>query len=301
MPSIEYFIDNGTTTILTPGGYSTASITCVGGGGSGASGSASLDYSVNPPANSYAAGSGGGAGQCVINTIKVSPGSYIQIIIGEGGVNGNGESTTAVYTDPAGVYPLNRFIINAPGGYMGDTGILTSPSSVRPINASSGSYGGGGNEIMSVDLDNLPPTTRYGIVAGIGSRAFGNKPILSTLFNIGKGGDGALSNVGNTNGIGGPDIFTSGVIQIYSLGGGGGGGAPGPIAPNNLLTPYGTGSYYTVTDPGMFTSVPAVAGILGSGGGGGAVVFSINGSIQTSGVTPGAAGGNGYVYIVFSA
>jgi hypothetical protein len=124
---------------------------------------------------------------------------------------------------------------------------------------------------------------------------------LSTLFNTGKGGDGALSNVGTTNGTGGTDIFQSLPSQIYSLGGGGGGGAPGPVPPNAILIPpYGSGSHYTVSDSGQFISVPAVPGILGSGGGGGAVIFSISGGIITSGVTPGAAGGNGYVYMVFS-
>jgi hypothetical protein len=307
-------------TLLIPVGYSVATITCVGGGGAGGSGFSRV-ISVNTGVTTAASGSGGGSGQSVSRTISVEVGGSLEIQVGKAGkvdqeivgdIGGNGGETIAIYKSPASLAIPNQFI-NASGGYGGSH---REPGIELPRSTSSGSYGGGGSELMIFNPSSFPQGIQLGVLGGIGSegsnglQSLGDDATLSVSSNsaltpnplkAGSGGNGGNSNAGKTAGLGGPDIMRID-SSTYSFGGGGGGGAPGPLLPSDLEKQYGSGSYYIEVIDQYQYPIAALAGIFGSGGGGGAVIlinFGVgNGSYAET--SSGADGSDGYALIVLS-
>lgn len=175
----------------------TYNILAIGGGGSGANGF------VDMGSSQYCAGGGGGGAQVVQTTINSSPSVSYSIVIGAGGSNDAGGSTTTFGTTITS--------IGGRGGYSGNAGSSGGPT-----------YQAGGKGFIDNPYSYSGPTSQnptngtagintvIGIQAGGGSG--GGPSVSSGGGTYGVGGRGGAVN-GNVAGTGASG--TAGVIVIY--------------------------------------------------------------------------------------
>lgn len=253
-----YIMYNSTiiTTLVIPPGVSSMDYIVVAGGGGGG-------YS----ANTYAGGGGGGAGGVINGTISTTPGTSVDVIVGEG--------AAAKISIGQGLSGKNSTFatINATGG--GGGGAADVSTALR--DGIGGGSGGGATWAGSAGT------------AGSGTSGQGNNGGVATVNEAGGGGGGNSSVGGNGNatfsGAGGnggdfSTIFGTDFGINGCVAGGGSGGSFSDITIGITTCGGGTGS-----EPG----IPASSGINGTGGGGGGG----NGGITS---TPGG-GGNGLVIV----
>lgn len=232
-----YFFTNTLNTITFNTNLSNVQIIAVGGGGSGG---------YNDGNSGGGGGGGGGVSQNVLPLLQA--GSY-QITVGNGGINGIGESTsfknisntvsvTASGGNPgaskitvSGTYPQPNYRRGpAPGGAAGpgggnggnggiiNGGPITSQSNIYPIN------GANGTQVT------LSSGTTFFVGGGGGGGAYTNAGVDS---GGGLGGGGGLqyanSGAGYINIISKTNPFTGALTSIsgYSYSGGGGAGQNG--------------------------------------------------------------------------
>lgn len=200
------------------------------GGGAGGGGGA-----YNNPPGASAGGGGGSGGGFTDQTINVTPGETLTIVIGGGGGAG------------AGGVSAN----GAAGGNGGDTSVSSSVTGGRVLFARGGGAGGGG--VISGGIPGVGGTAGAGFLAA---------DIFSTARAAGGAGGGQ-----STAGAGGSvslyffNTSTSGGSTGSGFGGGGGGGAGKGAG--------GNGGNGATAGGGATPGASAAANTAGGGGGGG--------------------------------
>lgn len=243
----QTFKSSGTFTV--PSNVRSVTAFLVGGGGGGGGGGA-YPYPSG--------GGGGGAGYAVTQTVSVTPGQQITVIIGGGGNGAPGRYKNVGYSGSAGGTTYFGSI-SAAGGNGGSGG------GTSYTGGNGGSGGGGGGDYM----------LRGGPDAGGAGGANGNK------------GSGSSANI-NTGGYGqGTTTFAFGEAfnALYAGGGGGGGSSQSDTIGGGTGANGGGGSggySYGTSSGGNGTNGTANTGGGGGGGGG-----------TRSSSSSGGAGGNG--------
>jgi len=213
-------------------------------------------------------GGGGGAGAYIAGFLKVTPGTTLSILVGEGGTGGS----------PNTVSGQANLIHAGVGGHSGVIGGFYA-------------YGGGGG---------ATPENRAGYVnGGAGAGA--------TLSSSGGSGGILKINQPKNGGPQAPSAIESqirGIIASFSGGdgwysensqGGGGGGSPSDGA-GGLAGPYAqTGKIFTEGAKGGVGGSMGQSGEIGTRGSGGGGAASYNGSTSLFG----SRGGHGFVEIVW--
>jgi hypothetical protein len=253
------FTTAGTTSWTVPTGVTSVSAVVVGGGGGGGGHSTT---------NVAGSGGGGGGGLRWINTLAVTPGETITVVVGAGGT---GSATTTGGT--GGTSSLARGasnLINATGGsggpYTGATTIAAAGGSGSTIGGNIGGGNGGAGGVGTSGNDG-------GGGGGAGGYS-GNGGAGNTAANVGGsagaggggGGGGAANATADRPGGGGVGLLglgTNGAAGAEGLGGGAGSG----------------GTAGTATAAGLY------------GGGGGGVEDDTSGT--------GGAGARGAVRIIW--
>lgn len=218
-----------------------ALITAVGGGGAG--GLAGTGAEV------LAAGSGGGSGYAITQSVPVS-GGFLALSIGAGGLGltgTDGNPTTVTYT---GTLP---YVVYAPGGQAGSSLVADFPP------ASNGQYGGGAADGFPTptpagqgfeDGDPAIPGVSGGAGGGYlpGAGGLSSATSVGTIYGAGGGGSapGPIAGVGGNGGGSVPSVPATQLNGQAGTYGGGGGGA-------GLSSPLGA---------------PVVLGLAGNGGNG---------------------------------
>lgn len=203
----QSYIVAGTYSWVVPANVTSVSVVCVGGGGGGAVGDGS----------NYGSG-GAGGGLSYGNSISVTPGESMTVIVGAGG----NPITTSVRTDgnSGQASQFNRgatVLLNAGGGQGGIyAAVATGGTSTGTSRTGGGVGGGGGRGYWTAGGGGAAGYTGNGGDGGNtssgGSGAVGGN-------GIGGGGGGA----GTGNGGGGVGILGQGSSGVGSSGAGGGG------------------------------------------------------------------------------
>lgn len=232
----------GTYTWVVPSGVTSVSAVAVGGGGSGGTGGSS--YGGNLPG-----GGGAGGSLAYANSISVTPGESITILVGSGG---------------AGVYA-------GTGNNGGDSKFTRGSTDL--VFAYGGNKGGAWTTSPTAEKTTAPPgvtqTYYYGGGNPNGSAGYGNGGGGAAGYS-GNGGQGTCTNPGGTNGSGGAGAGAGYAYADIGLGGGGvgllGQGSNG-TAPAGGGSGGGNGGngYYA---PGTSSSYAGAGGGYGGGGGG---------------------------------
>jgi hypothetical protein len=288
-------------TWTVPAGITEVKVFCVGGGGGGGDGSWDITNGT---------GSGGGGGYTVNQTINVTPGQQIPVIIGSGGASYLG-SAYGIRRDGS---PTSFGSIVAKGGYGGYANLLThqpmpDPPPANPssgyVYSDGGSGGGGGGPLEPDKRDHLyafpwgavggsdgtnggrsylPNIIVTGTSGGENDYGYGDQ-VRQWCMEGGRGqgsstrafGDGTAYSGGGGGGGGGKWKFTSnGSQQEYNGSGGGAGQYGGGIG--------GTGSQY---ENSAQNAIPNTGG----GGGGGSSRNSMNATRYAG------SGGSGIVIV----
>nr|WP_024835384.1 hypothetical protein [Clostridium sp. 12(A)] len=296
------------TTWTVPNGINQVEVFCVGGGGGGGDGSWDT--------NESATGSGGGGGYTTTQTINVTSGQQIPIIIGLGGEGYLGSS----YSLQRNGSSTSFGSIVAKGGYGGYGDILkhytpTGKETPKQLESAyytygnGGSGGGGGGGFEPDTRDHL-----YSTPWGANGGSNGNNGGQSALYSIIKTGEHRDNDgdehdeYGYSNqvrawkqeGGRGQGFSTQafGTGTVYSGGGGGGGGGHWTFSKNGSHQTYdgggGQGGYYGGGPGGTAsTSNNGQDATPNSGGGGGG-----GGGRQSSGAKRySGAGGSGICII----
>lgn len=260
----QVFKSNGTFTV--PAGVYNIQVFAVGGGGGGGGN--------ERRASTRDASGGGGGGYTKTQSISVTPGQHLNVIIGAGGAGGkqiNGEcglnggtSQIGNVSAGGGAGGINRYVYpnesphGGAGGSGGGGGSQQTSAQNKPNKGGNGGNNGANGEIGLRYNDYRKQYETYsngGVGQGITTREFAQSG--ATLYAGGGGGGGADNADGGAGGSGG----------------GGRGSAGGYSRPNSYPSP---GSANT-----------------GGGGGGGGGSHSSHGSSGS----PGAAGGSGIVIV----
>jgi hypothetical protein len=231
------FTTAGTTSWTVPTGVTSVSAVVVGGGGGGGG---------HSTVNVAGSGGGGGGGLRWINTLAVTPGETITVVVGAGGT---GSATTTGGT--GGTSSLARgasTLINATGGAGGAyTGGTTTAAAGGAGSTIGGNIGGGNGGAGGVGV-----TGNDGGGGGGAGGYSGNGGAGNTAANVGGsagaggggGGAGAADTSTQRPGGGGVGIFGQGAngtagAATPTAGGGGSGGAAGSLTAGGGL--YGGG------------------------------------------------------------
>lgn len=217
---VEYPIA-GTYSWVVPAGITSVSAIAVGGGGAGNAGS------------TYNGGGGGGALR-YINSMSVTPGETLTIVVGAGGA-----ATASNVSSAGGESSISR----------GATKLLFA--------------GGGAAAAAAAVTGGLGATAGSTVGGSIGGGNGGNGGNGNSATGAGGGGAGGYSGVG---GVGG-NALAAGAAPTSGSGGGGGGGSDDGYGQGG----GGVGLYGLGTDgaAGAYNSVVNTAGMGGSGGGNG--------------------------------
>ncbi|MFL5815918.1 MAG: glycine-rich domain-containing protein [Bdellovibrionia bacterium] len=259
----QLYANPGTYTWTVPAGVNSVSVLAVGGGGGGAGGGSNL-------------GGGGGGGLCYANSIAVTPGSSITVVVGAGGTSGvaGGDSSfngTTVVAYGGATSVGGASALGGSGSAVGGTcnsggngGIFVGTGS--PFSAGGGGaagYSGAGGAGGNASGSSIPTNQTAGSGGG-GGGGGGASDAANANHGAGAGGGGVGPYGISNNGAAGASSTSAGNGQTGGLGGslGAGGGTP----------PSGTNG--------------ANGGAFGGGGGGG------NGA-------PGGTGGGGVVRIIW--
>jgi hypothetical protein len=234
---------------------------CVGGGGG---------------AGNYHAGAGGGLGWK--NNISVTPGSRIDVVVGDGGSGaniGSPNSSNDHGTNGQDSYVQSLSVVSGRGGQ----------GRLAGSNPSGGSYSGDGGGNGGNAHNNSGGTSGAGAYVGNGGGGAGG--YTGNGGGGGANGGNGSSGSGGAGGGGGSTYDTAG----YGYGYGGGGGGVG-LYGTGTSGSAGTGGYNNDSSP-----FPGCEGGGGSGGGDGDNSFSGSGPTSIAGRgggTFGGGGGNGY-------
>lgn len=249
----QTFTTPGTYTFYVPAGVTSLSVVSVGGGGGGRRGARYTD-STNPntitvyspipgslTANYY---SGGGGALAYKNSISVTPGQAITVVVGVGGSSGNGGDSTGgdSYLENSGGTKL----VHAGGGVGGSSGA----GGTVLVGDGGGAGGSGGN--WSYSNSSQPEEKVF--AAGGGGGAGGYSGAGGSGGNVGSNGSNGS---GGGAGGGGAGVFAQYVsgnytyyVGIAGAAGGGvgilgsgsnGGGGIKPQTPYNFTTILATG------------------------------------------------------------
>ena len=289
----QEYTSPGTYSFTVPAGVGEVSAVAVGAGGSGA--------------HANGGGAGGGGALAYINNFNVSPGDVLQVVVGEGfrklsswetsgsespyGDGIDGENSKIVFNGATileagggkrglisgGQGGLGGQVIVGTGGAGGDGG--SDPyNSADPGGGGAGGYSGkGGNGCTALPGSSVnSPSNLSGSQNGAGGGG-GGGGYTDRGFLVGGASGGGVGIYGEgANGTGGPDRLSAGQSVSYyqeAMGQGGSGGQTPQYA--SVASYNGSPVYY------------AAGALFGNGGGG-----SNDGS-------PGGAGGNGAVRIIW--
>lgn len=254
-PGQVEFTSTGLQSWTVPADVTTVSVVCVGAGGGGTS-----VYD-----STYPLGRGGGGGLGWKNNITVVPGQSYDVMVGAGGVAGNGGAPgggNSYFINTSTVCGFGGSQNGIGGGYVGDGGGNGGSSPLAVGYSGGGGAGGYTGNGGNGGAENLSPAAQPGSGGG-GAGGWGGT--AQEASGSGGGGVGILGQ--GANGVVGATYSGFGPI---SGGGGGSGGTTG-----------GAGNY---------RAVPSGPGGSYGGGGGPGGWYSV-----------GAAGGNGAVRIIWGA
>jgi hypothetical protein len=312
----------GTYSFIVPFGVTSVAMVAVGGGAGGAQVIRFLD-NTNPSSRIYINSSqfdaghtkgGGGGSLSYINSVSVTPGETLTVVVGSGGSGG------ILSTSGTGGY----------GGNGGTSYVARGASTLVSAGGGNGTTGAGGSVIVGTGYSggsgglNFEEENNIGFTGGGGGAAGGYSG------NGGSGGGGSGSSGSGGAGGGGAsgnlctvnDTPGQAVYKLYSGGGGGGGvellgqgssGSGATAVGDTTVSSLGarvpapgggggsSGSSGSSANGGSF-AVGGVGGGYGGGGGGGGSrnVFFTNTSTYTYQGYSGAAGSNGAVRIMWS-
>lgn len=252
----------GTYSFVVPFGVTAISAVCVGGGGGGCQPLRFLDsadkntivYINNTRLDSFDARAGAGGGLAYKNSIAVTPGETLTIVVGAAGTNGAlSGGGTGGYGTAGGSSSISRGATMLVGAGGGSSGNPAGHAGGGVIVGDGGGTGGVGGGMDAFD--------DYSIYGGGGGGAGGY---------AGSGGAGSEgNNNGQANGAGGG-------------GGGAGGGQPvtyNTVSVSNRMFQGGGGG--------------GGVGLLGQGSNGAAGVMGFSGTTTSSGYQRAGGGGGG--------
>ncbi len=215
------FTTPGAATFVVPPGVTSVSVVVVGAGGAGPTGAASF-------------GGGGGGALCYLNSITVTPGSSIPVVVGTGGVGGSngsqssfngtiiangGAGTTTAVGGLGGTGTGGACFAGGAGGSFVGTG-----SQYHAGGGGAAGYNGNGGRGSDASGSGCPANATAGTGGGGGGGGGGSDPA-----NCGAGSGGGGGGVG-LNGLAGDGAGASSSCVCGGWGypgGGGSGGAPG--------------------------------------------------------------------------
>jgi hypothetical protein len=231
----------GSATFVVPAGITSVSVVVVGGGGGG-------------PASTCNCGGGGGGGLCYLNSIPVTPGASIPVVVGAGGAAG-AVGTQSSFNGTLIAYGGGAGSSSGPGGAGGSGTGGTCYSG-----GTGGSFTGGGSPYHA----GAGGAAGYAGNGGQGSWASGSSCQNNATAGSGGGGGGGgggsdPANCGGGSGAGG------GGVGLFGQGANGSAG-PSSCSCGGWGTGGGGGSGGTA---GTGTST-GVGGNYGGGGGSGA-------------------------------
>lgn len=241
----------GTYNYTVPAGVTSLYVTTVGGGGGGQAGNG--NYS-----GSGGAGAGGGAGTTVYQTITVTPGAVIPVVVGAAG-------TAGIANVSGGTSP------NGQAGGAGGASYLTGYSATNAAGGAAGNKAAG--------TGNYPVAYPNGNWAGDGGSWW-------------YGYNGVSSSIGVGGSAGG--IYTDG--GAGGFGAGGGGGAASNYSPNDYSTSGGAGGSGFVSIKTVGQVVYGDTTVNGSTGTRAGAAYSWTVPLGVYSVTIDAAGGGGGGY-----
>lgn len=279
------YVTPGTYSFVVPFGVTAISAVCVGGGGGGCQPIRFLDsadknsyvWINNNRLDSIDARAGAGGGLAYGNSISVTPGEVLTIVVGAAGTNGalsgggNGGYGTA-----GGTSSISRgasMLVGAsggssgnPAGHAGGTVLVGTGGGTGGIGGGmdlfddQSFYGGGGGGAGGYSGNGGSGSEgnnngQSGGSGGAGGGAGGGQPVTyntlsvsNRLFHAGGGGGGVGILGQGSNGAAGVMGFsgttTSGSYQRAGGGGGGSGGEDGSVGGSSSTTPGGAAGRY---------------------------------------------------------
>lgn len=281
-PNQINFTTTGSQSYTIPAGVSTISIMAIGGGGAGDNGNAG-----------DGGGGGGAGGACAfVNSLAVTPGDTLTIVVGAGGVV---DTTFNARTDSgdASSITYGSFVMTAPGG-QGGANYATNPGAIgydptfvnTPAGATTGGYAGGGGGGGYDGGGGGGGAAGPGGVGGNGGGAISGRLYTSGFDGAGTGAGGGGAGYNLTGGLGSSGGGNGGAGQNNTTGGGGGGA-------------YTFSTEVLTTDGGDGNGVTTAGGVGGSKGGDGGYPGGGGGGSWDTGYGVGSPGGDGFVRIVF--
>ena len=245
-PSLAAYTTIGTTNLTVPAGCTQIEMIIAAGGGSGGG----IDTGIGANINVHAGG-GGGAGGVIEQTVNVTAGQSITIVVGAGGTSGSATNNPDLWQNgSSSSVTIGGTTWTAAGGGRGYYAVKSGNTGPGGMAGTGGSPGG--NELLF-----------YGSGGGGGQGSEGGQaradeiPAGSGVY-YGAGGDG-----------GDPAVFTCPTPAYFiTLGGGGAGGGSYQMGISNTTNYAGGGD-------GCFGETPASFGgrATGQPGTQGGVVF----------------------------
>lgn len=243
----------GTYNYTVPAGVTSLVVTTVGGGGGGQAGNG--NYS-----GAGGAGAGGGAGSTVTQTISVTPGAVIPVVVGAGGAGGIAGVT-------GGTSP------NGQAGGAGGASYLTGFPSTNAAGGASGNKAAG--------TGNYPVGNPNGNWAGDGGSWW-------------YGYAGANSSISSGGSAGG--IYTDG--GVGGLGSGGGGGSASNYSPNDYSSSGGNGGagFVSIKTVGSVAFGDTTVNQSTDTRSGGSYSWTVPLGVYSITINAAGGGGGGYAY-----
>jgi hypothetical protein len=248
------FWDDGSYSFVVPSGVYAVSAVAVGGGGGGCSG--------NPSSGGDGGAGGGGGALAYINSLAVTPGETLSVVVGAGGAGGAASPGTRTGGTAGGDSYLRRSstdLLLAKGGSGGGIS-TTSGGSGGSAAASVGDikYAGGNGGAPSTTLGYGGGAGGAAGYSGVGGNGYNNNGNVAATDGSGGGGGGAYRTSTATS--------QSGGTLFYGEGANGAAGTSGSIFGKMGSSLGGATSFRAGDTQGPGSAGSGGVGDLGSGG-----------------------------------